>query len=136
MKKGNSKQVMAGIRGEMSKRNKAAGIVIANAAKRHTPVGTPESTGIEGYRGGRLRDSVGPKADADGVLVGTNVRYGPYVHNGTYDYKNEEWTEAELAELDAIADEVGDGKKGMPPRPFLVNGMVESGPALERIYGG
>ncbi len=134
------KRVMAGFRDEMKKRHDAFGYVAEGFAKQHCPVGTPESTGIEGYVGGRLRADIGHDADEDGVIIGTNVRYGPYVHNGTYDYKNEEWSEAELAELDSIRTNVGtddevDGKRGMPPRPFLVQGLFDAKPLAKGIYG-
>ncbi len=138
--KSNVKRVMAEFRDEMKKRHDRFGYVAEGFAKRHCPVGTAESTGIEGYIGGRLRADIGHNADEDGVVIGTNVRYGEYVHNGTYDYKNEDWSEAELAELDSIrsnvgADDEADGKKGMPPRPFLVQGLVDAKPLSKGIYG-
>lgn len=43
------------------------------------PVGTPESTGIKGYHGGRLRSSITHKVDQKKLYVGTNVEYGKYV---------------------------------------------------------
>lgn len=52
-------------------------------AQRLTPVGTPESTGIAGYRGGTLRKSITHKVVDDTVYVGSNVEYAPYVELGT-----------------------------------------------------
>lgn len=74
-------------------------------AKALCPVGTPESTGIEGYMGGTLRGSItfatseehsageepatAPDYETHGtpekgtVYIGTNVEYAPYVEMGT-----------------------------------------------------
>ena len=53
-------------------------------AKLNCPVGTPESTGVEGYGpGGTLRQSI-THASKDGVAyIGSNVYYGVYVCLGT-----------------------------------------------------
>ena len=49
-------------------------------AKEICPVGTPESTGIPGYIGGTLKNSIThKKQDSETMLVGTNVQYAPYV---------------------------------------------------------
>jgi HK97 gp10 family phage protein len=61
-----------------------AGLVCEGSTKRRCPVGTPESTGIKGYKGGRLRSSY--KYKRTGWMeckVGTNTEYGPYVELGT-----------------------------------------------------
>src|SRR5205085_5047540 len=63
----------------------SAGLTCQGVAKKNCPVGTPESTGIKGYHGGRLRQSI--QVDNSVFLVstvGTNVYYGIYVHEGTY----------------------------------------------------
>lgn len=48
------------------------------------PVGTPESTGIPGYKGGTLRD--GQQIYAARLLrqIGSDVPYHWYVNDGTY----------------------------------------------------
>lgn len=50
-------------------------------AKRLCPVGTPESTGIKGYRGGTLKNSITFKVESEGdkgtVAIGSNVEYAP-----------------------------------------------------------
>ena len=53
-------------------------------AKLNCPVGTPESTGVEGYGpGGTLRNSI-THASKDGIAyIGTNIYYGGYVELGT-----------------------------------------------------
>lgn len=48
-----------------------------------TPVGTPESTGIQGYIGGTLKNSMTHKVVGKAVYIGTNVEYAPYVELGT-----------------------------------------------------
>ncbi len=62
----------------------SAGLTCQKVAKQNCPVGTPESTGIKGYHGGRLRQSI--HVDNSKWLestVGTNVYYAIYVHEGT-----------------------------------------------------
>lgn len=52
-------------------------------AKALCPVGTPESTGIPGYMGGTLRNSITHDQIDETAYVGTNVFYAPYVELGT-----------------------------------------------------
>lgn len=52
-------------------------------AKALCPVGTVESTGKKGYRGGTLRNSITHQVDGDTLTVGSNVEYAPYVELGT-----------------------------------------------------
>ncbi len=47
------------------------------------PVGTPESTGKKGYRGGTLKQSITAESDTESMVLGTNVEYAPYVELGT-----------------------------------------------------
>lgn len=57
-------------------------------AKQLAPVGTPESTGIPGYRGGTLRNSITHEQENDKTeAVGTAVKYAPFVELGTYKMK-------------------------------------------------
>lgn len=65
------------------------GVKAEKYAKALTPVGTPESTGIPGYRGGTLRNSITHQVDLGihGVYIGTNVEYAPYVELGTVKMK-------------------------------------------------
>ncbi|MDE6780861.1 MAG: hypothetical protein K2J40_05310 [Ruminococcus sp.] len=64
---------------------RAMGYAVMNA-----PVGTPESTGIVGYRGSSLKNSINYKVVENSVHVGTNITsgetnepYGLYVELGT-----------------------------------------------------
>lgn len=61
------------------------GIEAEKFAKALCPVGTPESTGIAGYMGGTLRNSIAHQVvmQETAVYVGTNVEYAPYVELGT-----------------------------------------------------
>ena len=61
------------------------GITAEAYAKRICPVGTPESTGIPGYIGGTLRNSIthDVRNAENAVYIGTNVEYAPYVELGT-----------------------------------------------------
>lgn len=59
------------------------GLAAERYAKLACPVGTPESTGIEGYIGGTLRNSISHTHDKNTAYIGTNVEYGPYVEMGT-----------------------------------------------------
>lgn len=66
------------------------GIKAEKYAKALCPVGTPESTGIKGYRGGTLRNSITHQVEeskgAGSVTIGSNVEYAPYVELGTGPY--------------------------------------------------
>jgi HK97 gp10 family phage protein len=68
----------------------SAALTCQKVAKQNCPVGTPESTGIKGYHGGRLRQSIHVTRtafDAGRIYVeytvGTNVFYAIFVHEGT-----------------------------------------------------
>lgn len=65
------------------------GLKAEKYAKALCPVGTPESTGIPGYMGGTLRNSITHQveAEASAVHIGTNVEYAPYVELGTVKMK-------------------------------------------------
>lgn len=59
------------------------GMKIERYAKGLCPVGTMESTGKQGYRGGTLRNSITNRVEGNSVSVGSNVEYAPYVELGT-----------------------------------------------------
>lgn len=56
---------------------------VESYAKRLCPVGTEESTGIKGYRGGTLRNSITHTVEGRTMIAGSNVVYAPYVELGT-----------------------------------------------------
>lgn len=98
---------MAAVREELRRRNAQAGALVERKAKEKCPVGTPESTGVPGYVGGRLRASITHDADETGAVVGTNVTYGKHVELGT---------------------------RRMDPQPFLVPALRESEDEIKRLY--
>lgn len=57
-------------------------------AKQLAPVGTPESTGIPGYHGGTLRNSIThEQEDEKTEIIASAVKYAPFVEFGTYKMK-------------------------------------------------
>ncbi|MEG2229946.1 MAG: hypothetical protein RRY22_04140 [Bacilli bacterium] len=66
------------------------GLTAEKYAKEICPVGTPESTGIPGYIGGRLRNSITHKQiDEDTEAIGSAVEYAPFVELGTVKMKSQ-----------------------------------------------
>lgn len=59
------------------------GLKAEGYAKLLCPVGTVESTGIKGYRGGTLRNSITHAVNGDVLSVGSNIPYAAYVELGT-----------------------------------------------------
>lgn len=79
----NSGKLLQAVREYRDEKLEEIGQRAEDYAQRLTPVGTPESTGIAGYRGGTLRKSITHKVVDDTVYVGSNVEYAPYVELGT-----------------------------------------------------
>lgn len=81
----NTREAADGIRSSIDRALEQIGLVAEGYAKAACPVGTPESTGIKGYVGGRLRNSITHVVDESTktVYIGTNVEYAPYVELGT-----------------------------------------------------
>lgn len=106
----------------------AIGLQAEGYAKMLCPVGTPESTGIEGYHGGTLRNSITHTtertSEGDSAIIGSNVEYAPYVEAGTGIYadngngRKDPWT---------WVDENGKSHKtsGMKPRHYLKNAIAD-----------
>lgn len=61
------------------------GAQLQNKAQNRAPVGTPESTGIPGYKGGTLRRSIGLELTDNGFTaeVEAKANYAGYVEYGT-----------------------------------------------------
>ena len=80
----NSGEVLRELERITAKTLEELGLTAEAYAKLNAPVGTPESTGVEGYGpGGTLRNSIA-HASRDGVAyIGTNTYYAPYVELGT-----------------------------------------------------
>ena len=74
---------------------KASLVVGAGVSAKKAPVGTPESTGIKGYIGGTLRQSIDSRVK-DGGFQGeifTGVEYAKYQNNGTSKIKGKRFME-------------------------------------------
>lgn len=86
------------------------GLKAESYAKALCPVGTPESTGIPGYKGGTLRNSITHTRDKDSAYIGTNVEYAPYVELGTVKMKARPYLKPAAtdhsAEYKAIAEDL------------------------------
>lgn len=82
----NSAEALAELERDKARALEIIGLKAEGYAKRLCPVGTVESTGIRGYRGGTLRDSITHAVDDDTVAIGSNVEYAPYVELGTGPY--------------------------------------------------
>lgn len=93
------------------------GIKAEKFAKALCPVGTVESTGKKGYRGGTLRRSITYEVSKEeGVVrIGTNVEYAPYVELGTGPY----FTPPPEWETFGSKQGSGVGSGYVHPRPFL-----------------
>lgn len=79
----NSAKALAELSRAKARTMEIIGLKAEGYAKKLCPVGTVESTGIKGYRGGTLRNSITHTVDDDTVSVGSNVEYAPYVELGT-----------------------------------------------------
>lgn len=92
----------------------AVGMELEKWAKALCVVGTEESTGIRGYRGGTLRNSITFTSDESSVTLGTNVHYAPYVELGTGQHFEQppEWVTNNAPRGAGLVS-------GMAPKPFL-----------------
>lgn len=88
--KDNSEEILNSLDDAIKKVLTMIGIKAEKYAKARCPVGTVESTGKKGYRGGTLRNSITYEVemedDGGTVAVGSNVEYAPYVELGTGPY--------------------------------------------------
>lgn len=72
----NSSEVLKELERITAKTLEELGLIAEGYAKINTPVGTPESTGVEGYGpGGTLRQSIAHAARDGTAYVGTNTEY-------------------------------------------------------------
>ena len=81
----NSEEVLEAMNEQVLDWLEAIGSDAADTAARRAPVGTPESTGIPGYIGGTLKNSISHAVveSEKAVYIGTNVEYAPYQEFGT-----------------------------------------------------
>ena len=129
----NSEEVLRGL--DLAKA-RALEIIGQNAedyAKKLCPVGTVESTGIKGYRGGTLKNSIthAVDRDRDTVSIGCrNVEYAPYVELGTGPYFEPppDW------ETFTSKRGSGVGRAYVKPRPFLQPAIEEHRDEYKTIW--
>nr|DAM76358.1 MAG TPA: putative tail component [Caudoviricetes sp.] len=64
---------------------KGNGAQLQTKAQKNAPVGTPQSTGIPGYVGGKLKQSIGLEITGGGMTaeVEPSAEYAAYVEYGT-----------------------------------------------------
>ena len=81
----NSEEVLEAMQEQVVDWLEAIGSDAADTAAKRAPVGTPESTGIPGYIGGTLKNSISHAVveSENAVYIGTNVEYAPYQEFGT-----------------------------------------------------
>lgn len=115
----NTQEVLNTLENAVTRVMTMIGIKVEAYAKKLCPVGTPESTGKKGYRGGTLRNSITFEVQSKGteatVVVGTNVEYAPYVELGTGPnfVAPPDWEQFEAPQGGGV------GKGYVKPRPFL-----------------
>lgn len=115
----NSKVVLENLDDAETKILTMIGLKSEGYAKKICPVGTPESTGIAGYRGGTLRNSITFRVDATGkdkmLELGSNVEYAPHVELGTGPYFKPppEWEQFTTERGSGV------GNAYVKPRPYI-----------------
>lgn len=105
------------------------GLKAEKYAKALCPVGTVESTGKKGYRGGTLRNSITHSIDDDTLSVGSNVEYAPYVELGT----GPNFTPPPEWETFDAPKGSGVGHGYVKPRPYLRPAIEEHRAEYEQI---
>ena len=75
----NSEEVLEALHDKVVDWLESIGEDAAKTAADKAPVGTPESTGIPGYIGGTLKNSISSAVveSDNAVYIGTNVEYAP-----------------------------------------------------------
>lgn len=117
----NTKEVLDALDNAVDKALTIIGIKAERYAKARCPVGTVESTGIKGYRGGTLRNSITFSVEDQVLSIGTNVEYAPYVELGTGPYFE---APPEWEQFDAPKGK-GIGHGYVRPRPYLKPAIVD-----------
>lgn len=128
--KDHTPEVLRGLKAAKARIHEAIGLKAEGYAKKLCPVGTVESTGKKGYRGGTLRNSITHASSEENVIVGTNVEYGPYVELGTGPYFEPppEWEKFTTEKGSGI------GHGYVHPRPFLRPAILEHVDEYKKIY--
>lgn len=111
----NSKEILASLDDAKARILTMIGLKAEGYAKKLCPVGTEESTGIKGYRGGTLRNSITFRVEGEELAVGSNVEYAPYVELGTGPHFKPppEWETFDTERGSGV------GRSYVRPRPYL-----------------
>ena len=127
----NSDEILNGLSQAKQRALEIIGQKLEKYAKALCPVGTVESTGKKGYRGGTLRGSITHGIEnEDTVYVGTNVEYAPYVELGT----GPNFTPPPEWEDFTVTSPIGVGHGYVRPRPFLSPAITDHKSELEDIF--
>ena len=138
--KDNTKQILSELDTAVERILTMIGIKAEKYAKALCPVGTVESTGKKGYRGGTLRNSITFEAETEKdkgtIAVGSNVEYAPYVELGTGPYFTAppSWETFETSPGSGI----GHGYVHARPylRPAIENHLSDYGKIIKSELGG
>lgn len=129
--KNNSEEVERALGHAIERALTMIGMKVEYYAKHLCPVGTSESTGKKGYRGGTLRNSITYQVDtkAEEVAIGSNVEYAPYVELGTGPYFNTppQWEQFGSKKGSSIR------RSYVKPRPYLRPAIEEHIDLYKRI---
>lgn len=133
--KDNTFKVLDELNGSSEKIMEMIGIKVEKYAKELCPVGTVKSTGIKGYRGGTLRNSITHQTQVTdkgaGVFIGSNVEYAPFVELGTlggFEGLPPEWESFE------VPPSKGKAKgKGIRAKHFLRDAIQEHIPEYKAL---
>ena len=112
----NSAKFLAELEKTVPKILKRIGERAEGYAKDLCPVGTAASTGIKGYAGGTLKESITNRVvNGDTLEVGSNVEYAPYVELGTGPHfvPPPEWERFEAEKGKGV------GRAYVKPRPYI-----------------
>lgn len=126
----NSAQFLRELDQRVPKILETIGLKAEGYAKKLCPVGTPESTGIAGYRGGTLRNSIAHRVEnGDTLALGSNVEYAPYVELGTGPHFDPppEWEQFTTERGSGV------GRAYVKPRPYIRPAIEEHRDEYERI---
>jgi len=126
----NSAQFLRELEQTVPKILETIGLKAEGYAKKLCPVGTEESTGVKGYRGGTLRNSITHRVTrGDTLEVGSNVEYAPYVELGTGPHfvPPPEWERFEAEKGKGV------GKAYVKPRPFIRPAIEDHRDEYQRI---
>ena len=125
----NSNIVLSALNANIDAALEEVGLRVESYAINNAPVGNPQSTGVVGYKGGSLRNSITHKIVGNSVFVGTNIKskegypyaiaveFGTGIHADNGNGRKSPW---------AYKDKNGDWHwtRGIKPTHFLRNAVT------------